>query len=647
MRISSRNLPGWMVLHILALPLFLLSCLNENGKSDGKDTDPTVAVEFQVLDAGDGSPVPGVQLSVAGVGDLTTGEDGSVRFEVGREGDHPVLLEKAGYAATAEVVHVSGPEWEAGSRVFKTRKLHKSNLVIKGRLLAFVKAGDAASPAPGMRMEVHLPDPFRIKTVTALTDEEGRYEFTGLPEAAECSLSVAVTRLDAYQVRMESMLAARREAAKGEITIPDRILEILGTDSFDILPGSLSGTGIDLPVTLDFSHPVDTAPLATGAILMEWEGFPFYITSSWSKSNTRLTVAPASGPWPPSGSLDLVLTGLRDLEGAVLPPQGSSRKVRIRNSPYVSEGLPASVDSVWLRARVPLVGWWNRAYPYVAPDTWEYVRTIPPEDSTIWIDTNTIDYWTDRYTLHWRKSDKARYYEIHQRSDSRSTWRRIALIGPDTTYTVVFDSGIDTRPMRRQHRVVAGNGDGLSSLGSAAELDVQDGMSPGIFAMALHHTFPNGAAFFPITDSRFYNRERDSDYVASIHLDLEHIANTVPMEPLDTSLAPTVRIVEGWTLSREQYSADPNYRPEFLSFTWISRSAAIIRVRVAAGKSGLYDHLVVDFTGLKDLSGNLLLGNPGQHHPELWQWTRGMNRPFKQTPVGSLTHRFGGPVVYE
>jgi hypothetical protein len=306
---------------------------------------------------------------------------------------------------------------------------------------------------------------------------------------------------------------------------------------------------------------------------------------------------------------------------------------------------PHPIDSIWLSARVPVLGWWDRSYPYEPPPVQaglsSETRPFPSESNTVWRDTDIVDYSTERYTLHWTRVANATFYEIYQRRDAADAWKKIGMTGPETTYTVVCDPGADPKPIRRQHKIVPGNRGGSSPLADAPTLEVRDGISPSMFGIEDWSTHvgeydnPNGAVFLPLFDSGFDNRNKDSDYVATLFMDFEHISSIVPMEPLDTSVVPMVEIKESPGKNRFGETWDDHYKPEFISFTWISATEAAIKVRVAAGKNGMYDRLTVSLDRVTDLSGNPLLGHPEERFPA------------GQTPLRELTFRLGRLYQYD
>lgn len=186
--------------------------------------------------------------------------------------------------------------------------------------------------------------------------------------------------------------------------------------------------------------------------------------------------------------------------------------------------------------------------------------------------------------------------------------------------------------------MVPGNRDGSPPPGAGAEVDVRDGVAPRFFGMfnlgPPNYIQSSGDAFAPIKDRAFDNRDKNTEYIASILLDFEHISSVLPMEPLDTTIIPAIEIVEN-PGAPHMWPWDSTYHPEPLSFTWISGKAAVIKVRVAAGKTGFYDKLFVSLGDLRDLSGNGLMGNPGQQYPK------------SQTPLIRLYHELGSPYEYD
>jgi hypothetical protein len=606
------------------LSVSLIGCLGGQ-EGSGDNGPPAAHVTLRILDASTGQPVPDVSVHVHDSESYRSDAEGTVQLDIYQAGDHLAILEKDGYATMEEVLGITSAEVESGDPVSKQRLLHPLRLGIKGRLTMRTPASDSASPAPGVGLEILFPENFRERRATATTDSMGQFAVSGLPEKTAFSLRVPEAAIDGRRLRLDAFPVPGAAEMSGTVRLTDFQLQPI-PGLFAIIPKDSFDLGQDKPFTVDFAEPVDTGALAPGSIAMEWEGTPYFINAAWSRSNTRLTVSPVEGDWPASGTLILVLSDLRNPEGSPLPSNRPVEKMLIRELPYVHEGLPKSVDSVWLSAKVALTGFWDPDYRYspVLKDSTQhspfgdsnvgldsrYARRVLEPESTLWVDTNTIDYWTDTYTLHWRKAERARFYKVFQRDDARSPWVLAGIAGPDAAFSVRFDPLVDKRPLGRQHIVVSGNADGTSPQDQAPLIEVKDGITPGLFGIPLEpdntYAHPTGQLFTPVRDWKFWNISGDTEYIADILFNLEHISDLVPMEPLDTSVIPIVSIRESRGGRHQGGFWDSTYHAEFLSFKWANGTSAHIKVRVAGGKNGMQDYLTVNISNLADLAGNHL-----------------------------------------
>jgi hypothetical protein len=548
-----------------------LSCSDSGTTLGPNRSDLKGSVIVRVQDANTREPVAGAAVSLVGGPEGTTGDDGKVTFPDVPSGTYFVRTAKGGYETGEEALEstVKGELTPVPVLVSRTISLYKSGAVVKGRLLLRPNKGKEPIKSPGaVTVEMRLTGAFAKALRTAVTTASGDFSFDSLPELSTYALRVPEFTVDGKRYRLTVPTPVSAVLYAGEqFTMPVTVLDPVASSALQLLSLTSAKLEKGKPLSVEFATPVDTSALAAGSILLAANGANIAAEVSWSSDLTVLAVKPYQADWAEASSYTLTLTSLVDNQGGPLRgPQGESYVV-ISATIASPASNPAKIANLRLRANL-------------------YLPNIGS------VDTGVVDYLTSSYRLLWSKDSGALGYDVYTREAQDSAWKQVAAFVTDTQFNIsAYNRPLSKGPLR-QHMVVPKGDKASTSFDGAAALMVEDGVKP---------TLSTSSPVTLLSGLGFSNLGGSAKRTVELSVSLRSYSSGT-LEPLDTSKAPDIRVGEG---CNGFGSCDSTYAPKLLGFAWTSRTTAKVQMEVEAGKDGRRDSLVIDFSKVADLNGNV------------------------------------------
>jgi len=515
------------------------------------DTKATGSITVQVRDQVTGAFVSGVTASLLGTGATVATSDsiGLAVFSAVAPGSRLVRVEKDGYAGRIVTADLSDGASEV-PRVHDAKvevTLPKLGASVTGKVYYTDKLGNRNVDSGATVYLDYTGEGWTNGHFATVTDKDGNYTFTKLPEDIELKVSVR------SQLLSTGVFAPTGSASIAGLKVGEtRNLAVINLSidagAFELLTKSIDAIPETESVSINFSSSVDTVALRKGDITVASGNLDVAILPTWSNTSKTLTLKPFSGKW---------ITGSNTITLNVKSALGQSIATSIDFTAGTVGALPASVTSFHSKA------------------------TVAGKEKV-----DTVDGNTSLVNFLWNKATGADGYYLYKKARNENAYTKIGetSTGKDTAFalttTDMFDKG-DTVSFV----VVSYNAKGLSALESAAKLTLTDVIAPKLTA--------DPGDFVVPADLNNAASTKDSIKTNSLTFDFS--------EPVDTLGRPSFSIS-----NNNNAAAKVNTDSLAVTWEWVSRTQgkATLIVLPKFNATGMDVDVSTDITGIRDENGH-------------------------------------------
>lgn len=516
-------------------------------------------VILQIFDSHSNTPLDSALVEIIGGDSVISDPSGTVLFDSVAVGNYIVYCRKGGYEPIAFNLEITIDENSNTVPVFKQSAdmlfLAKMGVSINGSI--YYENKDVKQFANGAIVECKLIPVIPggnilfnfLEPVRTTVVQNGSFFFYNLPEYTTYNISVLPFSAENKLFKQPATTVITSDASGDTIPVPSIVLNPVPNDKFVIFSHNLEDLSIGDSIRIVFSEPVDISKLTADSIVVTNINTKVLVNWIWSPDYTQLVIVPFNGTWSIAENYNLTIKKIQSATEKVLDNSDFT--------PYVfSPNLSGALGNVQ-----------NLHYRVGASDT------------------NKVDFNTTNIFLIWSPLSNVEFYEIYRKLELDSCW--YLLTTSADTIKPTNTSGCFNDGMSVNYLVLGKNSASISPLETAAIITVRDEKGPIISYNLIALNFNNSGNTFPDTVTKM-------------------VTSTYITEPMDTSKAPIVSVIEASYFDGFIMLGDSTYKVSSskCTWTWTSTRSGNLDVVIDPLANGAYDTLKINFRGLTDVAQN-------------------------------------------